>query len=189
MEKEIHVIQGKEMIAEEQLVSFVYKNLGWRQKRSMARRAINQYIKEKHYFYHPLWLIKLLVIAERKPFPPRVTPNMAFVDALSGYRGLFTNIPPTEQKLVQGGALVAPKIETEDQVGKYVEQVQRNINRKYLLKKPKYEIKDTFLVYLPLWFAELEIEGRKQSFIFNVNTGESEEYMARLWESSEWKLV
>ncbi|QQK77735.1 hypothetical protein HUG15_20535 [Salicibibacter cibarius] len=189
MEKNIQVIKGKEMIAEEQLDSMIYKSLRWRQKRTMPRRAIHQYISEKHYFYHPMWIIKLLIIAERKPFPPRITPNMAFVDAFSGYRGLFTNVPPTEQKLVKDGALVTPKIETEDQVDKYVKQVQRNINRKYLLKKPKYEIKDTFLVYLPLWFTELKIKGRKQSFIFNANTGESEEYMARLWKSSEWKLV
>lgn len=76
-----------------------------------------------------MWVAKMLVIAERKPFPPRVTPNMGFVDAVSGYRGLFTSVPPF-QSVNSDGLVARPILQSEDQLQPYIQDLQSQINKK-----------------------------------------------------------
>lgn len=78
----------------------------------------------------------MLVIAERKPFPPRVTPNMGFVDAVSGYRGLFTSVPPF-QSVNSDGLVARPILQSEDQLQPYIQDLQSQINKKIFTKETK----------------------------------------------------
>ncbi len=178
-------------IQEEDLPKSIYKMLGVQAKmnRTIDTHYIKQHIKEAKRFYHPLWVAKLLVIADRKPFPPRKKPNMVFVDAVSGYRGLFPSIPPMNETQVERAEAATPQITKQQVEQKYIIDVQQNqINRSYVLKKPRYHLEDVFLTYLPLWEVEVDSDYLSKTFVINANTGDSEEYMSGLWGSGELLL-
>ncbi|QSS98810.1 hypothetical protein IMZ31_11915 [Pontibacillus sp. ALD_SL1] len=184
-------ILGEGKIQETDLSTSIYKSvkptLRW--NRHFTEKTIQEGIKEKTKIYYPMWIVKMLVIADRKPFTPKVKPNMVFIDAITGYRGLFPNIPPTAQKKVHASEVKEAVISKEDLLARYVPDVQdKQINRNYVLKKPRYEIKETELVYLPLWDVELDTSFITKSYYINGNTGESEELMRELAQSNTWKL-
>lgn len=56
-------------------------------KRKVTMNELEQRIVSKKKIYHPMWVAKMLVIAERKPFPPRITPNMALSMPFQGTGG------------------------------------------------------------------------------------------------------
>lgn len=128
---------------------------------------------------------KTLVIADRKPFPPKKTPNMIFIDAVSGYRGLLSTVPETSDAVIIERKLVHPNIIRKD-VLPYIQDVQTSqINRSYILKRPKHELVDYFLIYLPLWKGKIVSQHLNEGFVINANTGESEKHMAKLWKSNK----
>lgn len=161
-----------------------YKSIPWRDR--IFKKMSKQEVKDKghlHLFYHPIWLAKTLVIAERPPFPPKKMPNMIFVDAVSGYRGIFSNIPSIKGKKVSKEMVGQCKITTKEQVVKYIEDVQlHQINRSYLLKKPKHKIVDIELCYLPLWEVKVDTSSGPRSYFLNANTAKDENYMAKKWQ-------
>ncbi|MGI8314296.1 hypothetical protein [Halobacillus mangrovi] len=184
-------ILGEESIMEKDLPGHMYKNLkpSLKWNRQLNEEILRQGIIKKEKMYHPMWVVKMLVIADRKPFPPKIKPNMAFIDAVSGYRGLFPSIPPITSKEVSESKLKRADITKQDLLKRYVIDVQdKQINRNYILKKPRYEIKETELVYLPLWEVAVDTNFLTTTFIINGNTGESEDLLFKLWQSNEWRL-
>ncbi|WP_347861143.1 hypothetical protein U0355_10650 [Salimicrobium sp. PL1-032A] len=182
---------GEEKIEEKELPGLIYKQLKptLRMKRGLDERTIRDGITRVEKRYHPMWVIKMLIIAERKPFPPKVTPNMVFVDGRSGYRGLFTTVPPRLEKEVGEHEVLRPFFSKQEMLGKYVKDVQeKQINRKYVLKKPKYDVKEMDLLYLPIWQVEVKNAHVDTTYWVNGNTGESEELLMKLCESQEWML-
>lgn len=182
---------GEDTVAERDLPAHIYKSLHpplkWNKQLNEA--AVEKGIAKKEKIYHPMWVVKMLIIADRKPFPPRIKPNMAFIDAVSGYRGLFPNVPPITEAEVPSTKIQKAVITKQELLDKYVKHVQeKQINRSYILKKPKYEIKDTEMVYLPLWRVEIDTAFLTKTFIINGNTGESEDLLMKLWKSNDWKL-
>lgn len=182
---------GEGSMLEDELPKYIYKSLNpplkW--NRRLNEEVIEQGIVKKDKIYHPMWIVKMLIIADRKPFPPRIKPNMVFVDAISGYRGLFPNVPSVFQKEVSSSKLTKAMITKEELLEKYVKNIQeKQINRNYVLKKPKYDIKQTEMVYLPLWRVEVETDFLTKTFVINGNTGEAEDLLMKLWETNEWKL-
>ncbi|MFC4557645.1 hypothetical protein ACFO3D_05410 [Virgibacillus kekensis] len=189
--EKIGVIGKKEKITERDIYPHMYKALKWRTRinKSITEEYLNEHTVSKALFYHPIWLAKILLIARRPPFPPKKIPNMIFVDAVSGYRGLISSIPGTVIQEVDPQPLISPKINEQDAVKRYVEDVQINqINRSYVLKKPEYDLRDLSLVYLPLWRVKVESDLLTKEFTINANTGESEEYMSSLWDSNKLLL-
>ncbi|MBN8235594.1 hypothetical protein JF544_10070 [Halobacillus kuroshimensis] len=155
----------------------------------MNEEAIEQGITKLEKMYHPMWIVKMLVIADRKPFPSKVKPNMAFIDGRSGYRGLFPNVPPITQKEVLDSKVRSADITKQDVLNKYVTDIQeKQINRNYVLKKPRYDIKEIEVVYLPLWKVEVDSPYLTKTFVINGNTGESEDLLFELWSKNEWRL-
>ncbi|KGP91811.1 hypothetical protein N780_15665 [Pontibacillus chungwhensis BH030062] len=184
-------ILGEEKIQETDLPTSIYKSvkptLRW--NRNFSQKTVQEGMIKKERVYHPMWIVKLLVIADRKPFKSKVTPNMVFIDAISGYRGLFPSIPPTAQKQVNSSDVKKAVISKDDLFTRYLPDVQdKQINRNYVLKKPRYEIKEAELVYVPLWEVELHTPFLTKSYYINGNTGESEELMLELTQSNTWKL-
>lgn len=182
---------GEDTVSEKELPTHIYKSLQpplkW--NRQLNEAAVEKGIVKKEKIYHPMWIVKMLVIADRKPFPPRIKPNMAFIDAVSGYRGLFPNVPPITGAEVPTTELEKAVITKQELLEKYVTNVQeKQINRSYVLKKPRYELKETEMVYLPLWKVEVDTDFLTKTFIINGNTGESEDLLMKLWKSNEWKL-
>ncbi|MBP2004845.1 hypothetical protein [Halobacillus andaensis] len=157
--------------------------------RSIDADYIKNHITSTKRVYHPMWVAKLLVIADRKPFPPRKKPNMVFVDAVSGYRGLFPTVPPMNDREVENGEVVPAQLTKQQVEETYILDIQQNqINRSYVLKKPSYQLEELFLTYLPLWNVHVDSSYLTKEFIINANTGESEEYMSQLWGSGKWRL-
>ncbi|MFC7321656.1 hypothetical protein [Halobacillus campisalis] len=178
-------------ITEADLPKTIYKNVGVQQKmnRSIDADYIKKHMTSVKRVYHPMWIAKLLVIADRKPFPPRKKPNMAFVDAVSGYRGLFSSVPPMNEIEVESGEVVPAQLTKQQVEDIYVVDVQqKQINRSYVLKKPRYHLEDLFLTYLPLWKVSVDSGYLTKEFFINANTGDSEEYMSKLWGGAEWRL-
>src|SRR5690625_2693860 len=185
--KKITIIGNNILIGQNALMKHIYKSLKWslKIKKNVNVDFIKRYIDKKELVYHPIWLAKTLVVADRKPFSPKKTPNMIFVDAISGYRGLISTIPETIKADINIEKIVHSKITSND-VLKFIKDVQTSqINRSYILKKPKHEIVDYFLVYLPLWQGKIISHLFETDFIINANTGDSEDYMAKLWDSKE----
>lgn len=190
---ELLILGNPKPFSEEQLIRFMYKslNLWTKWKKGINEKHLREHIKQVELVYHPMWVAKLLLLADRKPFPPKKIPRMCFVDAVSGYRGLLSAVPPTTTKDVQkdGVTITAPRIKEHD-VEKYIKDVQeRQINRQYVLKKPEHQIVDYFLIHLPLWKIRVESSLINKEFIINGNTGESEEFLAEQWKSRKWLLV
>src|SRR5699024_1527912 len=124
-------------------------------------------------------------------FRPKKIPMMAFIDSISGYRGLLSTIPTTAEDIpVQPSKAITPMIIQPDEVKKYIRDVQQaQINRSYVLKKPKHEIVDYYLVHLPIWKIKVTNTAFKHEFFINANTGESEDHMASLWNPSKWMRI
>ncbi|MCA0984265.1 hypothetical protein LCL89_09430 [Halobacillus yeomjeoni] len=184
-------ILGEETVTEQELPEYMYKNLkpSLKMNRNVTKETLENGIVKKEKLYHPMWIVKMLIIADRKPFPPKVKPNMAFIDAVSGYRGLFPNVPPINEKEVSESKVKKARITKQDLLSKYVVNIQeKQINRNYILKKPRYEIKETSIVYLPLWEVEVDTKYLTKTFVINGNTGESENLLYDLWQSGEWML-
>src|SRR5699024_10637574 len=132
--------------------------------------------------YHPFWIAKTLVIADRKPFPPKKSPNMIFIDGVSFYRGLFANIPELTEVSLHGKSTIVQSNLLKSDVSRYVKDVQYSqINRTYLLKKPQHKIVDYFITYLPLWTAAINSPYWQKKLYINANTGEIESHLSHLW--------
>jgi|SRR5699024_946467 len=192
MYKKISILGNNELLSREQVYDSMFKSLKWstRVKKEINSDFLKKNTKQKELIYHPLWLAKLLVIADRKPFPPKKTPMIAFIDSISGYRGLLSKVPNiVKVKPAMNSKIRKPMITDSDEIKKYIIDVQKSqINRSYVLKKPEYEIIDHFLVHLPLWKVTVDNSMLKQKFVINANTGESEGHMASLWNTNKMKI-
>ncbi|MGM8215394.1 hypothetical protein ACLIA0_07440 [Bacillaceae bacterium W0354] len=179
---------GHSEITKENVYRYIYKGLPFTNR---LNKQINvNYLKNNseqcQLIYHPFWLAKTVIVAERPPFPPRKTPNMIFVDAVSGYRGVFSSVPVIQKVEVNGDELRKLVINQEEEVKKYIEDVQqKQINRSYILKKPLHELHDLFLAYLPIWKVNIKLDTINKIYYVNGNTGELENFMANRWESRE----
>lgn len=181
----IKVLTNGQLISSNSLPKIVYKNLTIRQKlhKKISISHISRHIQRKYLVYHPFWIAKITAFASRNPFPPKTTYYMAFVDGVSGYRGLLSNVPYLSEYSPNTGETVKPKIVTAEDALRYVEDVQqKQINSMYLLKKPKYKIDEIFLCYLPIWKIHLDSPLLSNRFVINANTGESEAYLLSMWE-------
>ncbi|MBC5638314.1 hypothetical protein H8S33_16150 [Ornithinibacillus sp. BX22] len=186
--RSIQRVGTENRISEVELYQYIYKSLGLGQKfnKSITIKHLIDYTTEKKLIYHPFYIAKTIVIAERPPFPPRRTPNLIFVDGVSGYRGVFSKVPPLTREEVEPDYLVSVRIPDEHSAVNYVRDVQqKQINRSYVLKKPKHEIREISLNYLPLWKVAVKSELVKEIFYINANTGESEKYMSRRWREGK----
>ncbi|WP_143414431.1 hypothetical protein [Halobacillus massiliensis] len=189
--KTLQLIGTGEGVKKEELSGLIYRSLGVQVKlnKRLTKDYLKDHITEQQMFYHPLWVGKLLVIADRKPFPPRKKPNMVFIDAVSGYRGLFPSVPPLKGAEASAAQTVGAEITKQEAEEKYIIDIQeKQINRSYVLKKPRYELRELFLTYLPLWKIRVDSSYLTKEFVINGNTGESEEFMSKLWKSREWRL-
>lgn len=187
-QKTIMRIGNTSIISENEVYKFVYKaaGAGAKLKREVNDAYLKQHTKACELIYHPFWLAKTLVIADRPPFPPKKMPNVLFVDAVSGYRGVFSKIPPLEEKQVSKDSLNEMLISSKKEAQAYVQDVQKKqINRSYILKKPRHEVKELELVYLPLWKVKTCNRHINETFYINGNTGESEKHMSRRWEEGK----
>lgn len=179
---------GNKLISETVLYKSIYKSLRVKEKinKSVNIDYIRKNMTEKELIYHPFWIAKNLVIAERPPFPSKKMPNVIFIDAVSGYRGLFSKIPSIIKEEVRGDNLAPLRIKQEEEVKKYIKNVQeKQINRSYILKKPLHEVKEVSLVYLPIWKVKVEGDEIDETFYINGNTGESERFMSERWKSGK----
>ncbi|SFA85101.1 hypothetical protein SAMN04488072_102312 [Lentibacillus halodurans] len=184
----IKLIRNKVIVSENNLLNHVYKAAGFKARlnRTVNEKYLQQHAKVCKLIYHPFWLAKTLVIADRPPFSPREQPNMIFVDAVSGYRGVFSRIPPITDQQVNHDDLIPMRISNQDDAVRYIKYVQtRQINRSYVLKKPRHEINELFLVYLPLWKVVIRSGLVNETFYINGNTGESEKFMADRWDGGK----
>ncbi|TRM12111.1 hypothetical protein FH966_10680 [Lentibacillus cibarius] len=189
-DKGVFLMGGDRLIDNNDLYFYVYKSLklSTKLKKNISVERIKTDTYRKELIFHPMWLAKLLVIADRKPFPPKQVPMICFVDAVSGYRGLSSEFKitkcstePTEMK--------EPKIVKQEDIERYIKDVQnRQINRSYILKKPRHKIVDYSLVYLPLWKIEIDSVLIPEPLILNANTGESEKYLSSQWGTDNWFL-
>lgn len=165
------------------LLKGLRKGMGIRKRPSLA--ALHEAVADRSLMYHPVWLGKVLTIAARTPFAPKKTPNLVFIDAVSGYRGVLERIPLVDQSTPDSGGYVQPVIQSTDQASLYVRSVLHTINRGYVLKKPEHKLVSLELVLLPLW--KITVKGENPNTVFmNAVTGEPESYMARLWGSKSW---
>ncbi len=181
----IHRIGDTALIGEAELYKFVQKALPikFRMNKSLDETVLKQSGKAE-LIYHPFWLAKTLVIAERPPFQPKKLPNMIFVDGVSGYRGVFSKVPAMSELEVNKMDVQPLVITNEEEAKKYIQDVQvRQINRSYLLKKPKHEIVEISIGYVPIWKVLVRTPMFHETFYINANTGESEKYMAQRWQS------
>lgn len=176
---------GSETISDKILYKAIYKSIGVKRRfnKAWSPDYIRNHLVKKELIYHPFWIVKNLVVAARPPFPPKKTPNIIFIDAVSGYRGLFTKIPPLKNEEVEMDVLVTVQL-PEEELDKYIKNVQqKQINRSYVLKKPHHEVKEVSLVYLPIWKAKIKGDQINETFYINGNSGESEKYMSERWKN------
>jgi|SRR5690625_2517097 len=178
---------GNKTISDNILYKSIYKSIGMKGKfnNTLNPDYIRDHLAEKELNYHPFWIVKNLVVAERPPFPSKKMPNVIFIDAVSGYRGLFSKIPPITDENVETEILTTLRINKED-VNKYIENVQdKQINRSYILKKPIHKVKEVTLVYLPIWKAKVKSDEIRETFYINGNTGDSEKFMSDRWKNGK----
>ncbi|GAB3067021.1 hypothetical protein ACFOU0_00210 [Salinicoccus sesuvii] len=178
---------GASSVAQDEIPRFIRRASGVMRKFSVSvsEEVIRQRLESIHLIHHPVWIIKNTVIAARRPFKPKRTPNMIFVDAVSGYRGLLSTVPAIHEVAVEKDSIVRATID-QSEVDRYIEDVQaKQIDRSYVLKKPHHESSDLRLVHLPLWKVVLRGERQDEIYYINANTGESEYFMSRRWNSGE----
>lgn len=131
---------------------------------------------------HPMWLAWATVIATRPPFRPAVRPTVIFVDAVSSYRGQLTTVPHTQEVARDVGAIQQARVRDEGRVRELVQDVQtQQINRSYVLRKPRHEIRRLELLYLPLW--RFDPGGDGDVAVINAVTGDDETYLASRWDN------
>jgi hypothetical protein len=179
---------GTNLITDAVLYKSIYKSIGVKGKfnHKVNPDYVRAHAVEKELIYHPFWIVKNLVIAERPPFPPKKMPNVIFIDAVSGYRGLFSRIPPVTDEKVEESSLALLRISKEEELKKYIKNVQeKQINRSYILKKPIHEVKEVSLVYLPIWKVKVKSGEINDTFYINGNTGESEKFMSERWKNGK----
>lgn len=175
----ITCIQQGSLLTRNEALAYAYKYLPLKLKwdKEMNRERLKEYVLSCEQIYHPFWIAKTLVIAERPPFPPKKMPNVIFVDAVYGYRGLFGKVPPLEESDVRKDQLVPEKIHDQDDALRYVKHVQhRQMNRSYLLKKPIHQIQEMFVAYVPLWNIHVKVRNHDAIYMINANTGERERF-------------
>ncbi|WP_010530309.1 hypothetical protein [Lentibacillus jeotgali] len=182
----IKVIGDDVIVSENALYKYIYKAAGMKARvnSSINEHYLRQNAKTCELIYHPFWLAKTLVVADRPPFPPRIQPNIIFVDAVSGYRGVFSKVPPIHDQEIGHSSLIESNIADKEDAERYVINVQeKQMNPSYILKKPRHEIRELFLVYLPLWKVAILSGLVNETFFINGNTGESEKFMSERWQS------
>jgi hypothetical protein len=167
------------------LLKAVRQSLGMKGWRWRGLTELRDAVIDQELLYHPLWLGKVLTLADRPPFPPKRVPNAAFVDAVSGYRGVLERIPDVNYGACDGGQQVKAVIDTEQKARRYVQAVLHTVNRGYVLKKPRHQLASLELLSMPLWRVTVEVPERRVLYV-NAVTGEPETYMARQWESTKW---
>lgn len=178
---------GDKNISDARLYKSIYKTLGIQQKLNQTVNPdyVRDHTTRKEMRYHPFWMAKNLIVADRPPFPPKKIPRIIFVDAVSGYRGLFSHVPPINTESIADKMLTASQI-TEEHVDRYIKDVQeKQINRSYILKKPRHENKATELVYLPIWEVTVRSSELDHTFYINGNTGESEQFISERWRNGK----
>lgn len=179
---------GHNDISGSKLYKAVYKSLGLKDRlsKSVNQEYIREHIHHEELMYHPFWMVKNLVVAERPPFASKKIPRIIFVDAVSGYRGIFSHVPPLTEEEVNVRQLTSLQIDSEEAVSKYIKDVQvKQINRSYVLKKPLHEVQETSLVYLPIWKVKLKSNEINRTFFINKNTGESEQFLSERWRNGK----
>lgn len=187
MQMNIKQIGAGLLISKNQAIHSAYKcfSLLDRLRKKITKAEIEQN-SSLQLIYHPFWLAKTFVIAARPPFPPKKSPNMIFVDAVSGYRGIFSQIPPITDQKISKAQLQTGMIRTKKEAKKYVKDVQIDqINRMYLLKKPEHEVIDLDLYYMPIWKVIIHTPLLKKIYFINANTGEPENFMAEKWRTKD----
>lgn len=178
---------GTTYISEKKLYKSIYKSLGLkvRMNKTITVDYLKKHTTSKSLLYHPFWMVKNMVLADRPPFPPKKIPSMIFVDAVSGYRGIFSHVSPVSEESVDDGAIVEPSIR-EAEVDRYIEDVRtKQINKQYLLKKPRHEIVETSMAYLPIYKVVVGSPEVNKTFYINGNTGESEQFLSERWHSGK----
>lgn len=179
------VIDGNQVLSEKTLLAGIRKGLGLAHRRRFRAWQVQEAILSKSEVHHPIWLAKIVTYADRPPFRPKSTPNVVFVDAVSGYRGVLEMIPTLNEIVHVDAERPAPVIDTPERAHPYVRAVLSTVDRRYALKKPRHEVKELTLVNLPLWRVRLDLEGGKE-IILNANTGEPEKYLSSQWERRAW---
>lgn len=182
----IDLVGNEALISQNEVYQHVYKAAGIKARlhRTIDKKYFQQHAEVCELIYHPFWIAKTLVIADRPPFPPRKQPNMIFVDAVSGYRGVFSKVPPIRTEQIDQSKRIQALISDKADAERYVKNVQeKQINRSYILKKPRHEIRDITLTYLPLWKVTVRSGLINETYYINGNTGESEKFMAERWQS------
>lgn len=130
---------------------------------------------------HPMWLAWARIIADRPPFRPVVRPTVIFVDAVSGYRGQLTTVPHTQELDPDVGTVQQARVRDEGRARELVRDVQtQQINRSYVLRKPRHEVSRLKLLYLPLWRFDPGDGG--DVAVINAVTGDDEAYLASRWD-------
>jgi len=110
---------------------------------------------------------------------------MIFVDAVSGYRCIFSHVPAIREEEADADQIIAPYIMEED-VHKYAKDVRKKqIDKQYLLKKPDDEVLETSLVYLPIFKVVIESNEVDGTFYINAITGEHEKYLSERWNDGK----
>lgn len=179
---------GNEILGMDELHQAIYKSLGLKTRfnRNIDARHIKENIRDVELKYHPFWMVKTLLVAARPPFPPRKLPRMLFIDAVSGYRGMFSHVPPVSESNIETEKLVQPVIKDETETNRYIKDVhEKQINRSYILKKPEHEVLEKELVYLPIWTGTVQSDFVNITFHINANTGESEKFLADRWQNGK----
>ncbi|MCD2137896.1 hypothetical protein [Salinicoccus halitifaciens] len=187
MEKDDMMIKriGSKNISEKALYRAIYKSLGLkaRMNKTITPGHLQSHTVSKTLIHHPFWMVKSMVLADRPPFPPRKIPRMIFVDAVSGYRGIFSHVPPVTEEAP--GEKIEPHI-TEEDLQKYVDDVRkRQIDKQYMLKKPRHETVETTLAHLPVYEVKVESAEVDETFYINANTGEDEQFLSERWTSKK----
>ncbi|NLS09552.1 hypothetical protein HGQ17_05915 [Nesterenkonia sp. MY13] len=178
-------------LSDKALIAGVRRGLGPIRRFRVSSAQAASAITSKTLIHHPMWLAKILTFADRPPFPPKVRPNVAFVDAVSGYRGVMETVPPLWETTDDDASArqIKPKITTEEKAKPYVRAVLDKVDRSYMMKKPRHSIEELNLVYLPLWKVKLALPGAPEEMVINANTGEPETYLARQWSSTSWHTL
>lgn len=164
----------------------IRESLGVKKWRWRDLSKLRDAITKQQLIHHPLWLGKVVTYADRPPFPPKKTPNVVFVDAVSGYRGVLERVPTVTEGIGGDNEMqVSPVIVASAHAEQFVQAVLHTLNRGYVLKKPKHELAALDMVLLPLWKVTLDLDKPHTAYL-NAVTGEPESYLARLWGSDSW---
>lgn len=181
-------ISGDQSLETDALLKGARRGLGFRNGRWRKLPSFSDAVVSKELVHHPLWLGKVLTYADRPPFPPKRTPNVVFVDAVSGYRGVLERVPAVDRDIHASRDETKSVIDSQEQAKRYVRAVLHTVNRGYVLKKPQHELTSLELVLLPLWQVKLNLDESRVVYV-NAVTGEPESYMARLWGTGSWRSL